>query len=227
MDEEVEEMEKMNKFNKYLYVFIFSVITVLVFLLNIEECSIFYLNSNNWVVNFFNEINHSLVKFDIIYVSLWIFILYFYSNVYFDGSKYGIKKIVCIITSFIFTLITVTGKAYNLNNNLDILYSSSGQIFKTIIYVLGYYLIYYAILKKVSSVKLGKLFNGVKCVDDGNLVDDIVIENKKLNHKNENILDLNGKKSSRNVKKIINNNVNDLVLDKKVKGKKNTKKKSQ
>lgn len=181
-------MDRMNKFNKYLYVFIFSVITVLVFLLNIEKCSIFYLDSNNWIVNFFKEINYSLVKFDIIYVSLWIFILYFYSNVYFDGSKFDRKKIVCIIISIIFTLITVVGKAYNLGNNLDILYSSIGQVFKTIIYLFGYYLIYYAILKKISSFKLGKLFNSFKNVDDNNLTvegmgDDLGLKNKKNSKK--------------------------------------------
>lgn len=144
----------MEKFNKYLYIFIFSVLTLLVFILKIEECSEYYLFHNNVIVNFFSELYYSLEGFDIIYVSLYIFILYFYSKVYFDDKIQYKNKTISIVLSIIFSIITVIGKSYSMNNTLNILYSSPGQVFKTIVYLLGYYLIYYSILKKVLNINI-------------------------------------------------------------------------
>ena len=146
----------MEKFNRYLYIFIFSMISLLVFILQMEPCSSFYLNNNNAIVNFFSEIYYSLEKFDIIYVSLYIFILYFYSKVYFDNQPYENKNL-GIIFAFIFSIITVVSKSFNLNNYLVNLISSPGQVCKTIIYLLGYYLIYYALLKKVLTFKFSSI----------------------------------------------------------------------
>ena len=100
------------------------------------------------------ELEGSLNKFDIIYVTLWLFIVYFYFNVYFDGKKYSKRNIFCTIISIIFTIITMLGKSYSISNSLNSLYSSSAQIFKTVIFSFGYYLIYYAFLKKIFNFKI-------------------------------------------------------------------------
>lgn len=146
----------MNKFNKYLYIFIFSILSILVFVMNVNECSSVYLN-NNWIVNFFSEIYYSLKPFDILYVTLYIFILYFYSNVYFDDKKKYKNKIISMIIAIIFSIVTLVGKTYMGNISLNILFSSLGQIFKTIVYISGYYLIYYAIIKMILNIKISNI----------------------------------------------------------------------
>ena len=146
----------MRKFNKYLYVFIFSILSLSVFILKIDECASYYLNNANPIVNLFSEIFYSLEQFDVIYVTLYIFIIYFYSKVYFDYDNKYKNIVVSVIFSIIFSIITVIGNSYRINNTLNLLYSSPGQIFKTIVYLLGYYLIYYAIIKKVLNIKIEK-----------------------------------------------------------------------
>lgn len=147
-------MSKTYKFNKYLYAFIFSVISILVFIVEFKTYNSIYTTSNSSFVNFLTELFNSFKKFDIIYVTLWIFILYFYLNVYFDGKKYDKKSVVCTVIAVIFTVLTIIAKSYGIDNTLETIYESSTQIFKTVIFAFGYYLIYYAISKKLFNIKL-------------------------------------------------------------------------
>lgn len=147
-------MSKIYKFNKYLYTFIFSIISMSIFIIDFKPYLTYFPNNNNEIVNFVTEFEHSLEAFDIIYVTLWFFILYFYFNVYFDNEKHGKKKLIYIIGAIIFTVVTILGKSYMMSNSLVYLYSSPMQIFKTVIFSFGYYLIYYALLKKILNIKI-------------------------------------------------------------------------
>lgn len=149
-------MSKMQKFNKFLYAFIFSVLSMFVFVLEFKTYNSIYTASDSAVVNFFIEFYRSLKSFDIVYVTLWIFILYFYFNVYFNDIKYSKKSFIYTVIAIIFSLITIMGKSYGIDNTLKTIYENSVQIFKTILLFFGYYLIYYAILKKLFNFKLEK-----------------------------------------------------------------------
>ena len=153
-------MSKAYKFNKYLYTFIFSIISMSVFIIDFKPYLTYFPENNPVIVNFVTEFEHSLKGFDVIYVTLWIFILYFYFNVYFDGKNYGKKKLIYIIGAIIFTVVTILGKSFSMSNSLTYLTSSHMQIFKTIIFSFGYYLIYYALLKKILNIKID--FKNVK-----------------------------------------------------------------
>ena len=143
----------MYKFNKYLYTFIFSIISVLVFLIDYKMCDAIHLSNDDLFVNFFIEIYQSIKNFDIIYVALWVFVFYFYYDLYFDGKKYSKINFIWIGMAIFFSIFTVIGNSYLIDNTLNTLYSSLAQIFKTIIFLLGYYLIYYAIIKKIFTIK--------------------------------------------------------------------------
>lgn len=104
-------------------------------------------------ITFFEEFSHSLREYDVIYLLFFAFIYYFYLSVYFKENNDKKYCKLCIIFSIIFTFITIIGKSYIIDNTLNNLYLSSVQIVKTIIYILGYYLAYYAITKKIVSFK--------------------------------------------------------------------------
>ena len=97
-------MNKLYKFNKYLYLFLFTVITMLVFLIRFEFNDMSSLVNSNYLSSFFAELNLSFKDYDIIYVTLLVFILYFYNSVYFNGSKYTKKSIIMTIVSFLISI---------------------------------------------------------------------------------------------------------------------------
>lgn len=147
-------MNKMNKFNKGLYSFIFSIISMSVFIMKFEAYNPIFIKGDNALMNFITEFEYALKGFDVIYVTMWFFMLYFYFKVYLDGEKFNKKKLFCMITSIVLAIVTILGKSYSLSNSLEPLYSSSMQVFKTVVFSLGYYLIYYALLKKLLSIKI-------------------------------------------------------------------------
>lgn len=155
-----EMMNKFNKFNKYLYTIVFSMITVLVFLIDFKAYEPIYLTSDVAHVNFLAEIYFSISGFDIIHVILWLFIAYCYYNIYFCSEKYDKKRsIVYIVLSLFFTILTIVSKSYSIDNTLNTLYSSNAQILKTFIYFVGFYLMYYAIIKMFVTFRLdGNVF---------------------------------------------------------------------
>ena len=145
-------MNKLYKFNKYLYLFLFTVITMLVFLIRFEFNDMSSLVNSNYLSSFFAELNLSFKDYDIIYVTLLVFILYFYNSVYFNGSKYTKKSIIMTIVSFLISIFTVLCKSYVIDGTLRNIYLSDVQIFKSIIFLLGYWIIYYSIIKKIFSI---------------------------------------------------------------------------
>lgn len=144
---------KMDIFNKYLYVFIFSVISTLVFIVDFAPVDRAFLVDGNVIYRFLTEIFISIDNYNGISVILWIFIFYFYFNVYFNGEKDKKKNLFLIIISIVFSIFTIVSKCYVLDNTLNAIYSSSVQIIKTVIFFVGYIIIYYALLKKFLSFK--------------------------------------------------------------------------
>ena len=147
-------MSKIYKFNRVLYTFIFSVISMSVFIINFRPYLTYFPENNSAIVNFVNEFEYSVQGFDIIYLTLWFFMMYFYFNVFFDGKKHGKKKLIYIFGSIILTIVTILGKSFMMSNSLEYLFSSHMQMFKTVIFSIGYYLIYYALLKKILNIKI-------------------------------------------------------------------------
>lgn len=145
-------MNKLYKFNKYLYLFLFTVITMLVFLIRYKFNDMSSFVNSNYLSSFFAELNSSFKDYDIIYVTLFVFILYFYNSIYFNGSKYTKKNMIMTIVSFLISIFTVLCKSYVIDGTLRNIYISDVQIFKSIIFLLGYWIIYYAIIKKLFSI---------------------------------------------------------------------------
>lgn len=149
----VIEMNKWNKFNKYFYTIIFSIISLSVFIMKLEAYNPVFLTSTDPLVNFFTEFEYAFKSYDILYVAIWILLLYFYFHIYLDGNKYTKKSLLCTIIAIIFSVITIVSKSFKIDDSLNLLNSSVMQMFKTGIFFFGYYFIYYAIIKKILSIK--------------------------------------------------------------------------
>lgn len=145
---------KISIFNKYLYSFIFSMISALVFIVDYSPVNSVFLTDDNVFYNFFTEIYISLDNYNGISVILWIFIFYFYFNVYFDDKNNRKRNLILSIFAIIFSIFTIVCKSYVFDNTLSSIYSSSIQIIKTIVFFVGYFLIYFALLKKISTLNL-------------------------------------------------------------------------
>jgi len=150
-------MTKIYKLNKIIYTIIFSMITILVFLIEFRYQELIYDPGENPLIKFLYNLEFSFKSFDIMYVTLWAFIGYFYYNTYFDGKKYNKKNLTYTILAVIFTILTLIGKSYLIDYTLSSLYKHNIQIFKTVVFALGYYLMYYAIKKKVSNIKFDNI----------------------------------------------------------------------
>ena len=147
-------MNKVSVFNRYLYALIFSMISTLVFIVDFAPVNPTYLVEDIAIYRFFTEINISLDSYNGISVILWIFIFYFYFNTYFDGDRNKKKNIFFVLMAVLTSIFTIICKSYSYDNTLNVIYSSSVQIFKTIVFFVGYILIYYALFKKISTLKL-------------------------------------------------------------------------
>ena len=140
-------------FNKYVYSFIFSIISTLLFVVDFTPVNPAFLAEDNVIYNFLTEIYIAVDSYNGISVILWFLIFYFYLNVYFDGEKYKKKNLFLTIIAIIVSIFTIVCKSYTIDNTLNAIYSSSVQIVKTIVFFVGYIMIYYALLKKVSTLK--------------------------------------------------------------------------
>ena len=88
-------MNKINKFYKILYSCVFSILSLSVFTMKFEAYNPIFLKNTTGMMRFIREFEYAFKGFDIIYVTLWFLILYFYYKVYFDGEKFNKKKLLC------------------------------------------------------------------------------------------------------------------------------------
>jgi len=149
---------KLEKINKIIYTIIFTSITMLVFVMFINQQNISFYSDNSSLYKFAMEIYLSLKVFDVAYVALFAFIYYFYYHIYFDGNKLNLRSLFNICLAILLTFIVMTGKAYKLDNTLGLIFNTKAQMVKCGLLSIGYYLIFYAVLKKLSLLKLDKFF---------------------------------------------------------------------
>lgn len=147
-------MKKVIKLNKIIYTLIFAILSTLVFTLNIARPNMAFYANDNILYQYATEVWLSFKEFDTAYVTLFIFIYYAYYNIYFDGTKLSGKNFINSSIAIILTTITLIGKSYKIDNTLNTIVESTPQIIKFIILSFGYYFIFYAIIKKITSIKI-------------------------------------------------------------------------
>ena len=147
-------MNKITQLNKVLYVLIFTVATMLVFVVNINQQDISFYSQSSPTYQFFLELYLSVQNFDIIYVTLGIFIYYTYYHIYFDGKKLTKESFINSAIAVLLTFIIIIGKSYKVDNTLGTIFNTKAQIVKCIFLGIGYYFMFYALLKKICQLKL-------------------------------------------------------------------------
>ncbi len=141
---------KESRFKKFLYPFLFAGLSLNVFLINVDSVKVV-----EGIGSFWNLFLESILPLEGKY--LWIFFLmyYFYYHIYFDGEKINKGN---VVLSCIFSFCTIMGLCYStVSSSLGILFSSLVQIYKFVLLFVGYYVIYYAILKWVTRLKFNRI----------------------------------------------------------------------
>ena len=129
-------------FSLHIFIFDIEVIT-----LDGSDMSLFY--------QFFQGLFLSMKPFNFKLILIFILFYCFFYKAYFSESK---KNNFYRLLSFIFSLITIVGLVYStLASSLKILFCSFLQIYKFLTLFFGYYIIYYAILKRLSTIDIGKI----------------------------------------------------------------------
>lgn len=147
-------MKRITKLNKIIYTLIFASLSLLVFIMSIEEVNMDFYKHYSKIYQFYHAISFSLKDFDIMYVTLGIFIYYAYYNIYFDDKKLNYKNLINCLIAILLTFLTIVGKNYKIDNTLGMIFNTKAQIVKCLLLSLGYYFIYYAITKKATSIKI-------------------------------------------------------------------------
>ena len=147
---------KISKFNKIIYTVIFTALAMLVFMLNISIQDMNYYSELSSIQQFFIALNLSFNDFDIIYVALGLFIFNYFYKIYFNDVKFNKKSIINMIISFLLSVFILISKSYKINNTLETLHSTPAQVVKSLLLLIGYFLIIYAVLKHISNLKLVK-----------------------------------------------------------------------
>ena len=147
-------MKKLEKINKILYTIILTSFTTLVFVVNIARPNMSFYASQSKNYQLATEIWLSVKDFDVIYVTMAIFVFYAYYRIYFNGEKLGKKCLINSIIAVILSAITIIGKSYKIDNTLSTIFGTTSQLVKCILLAIGYYFMFYAILKAISSIKI-------------------------------------------------------------------------
>ena len=147
-------MKKLEKINKILYTIILTSFTTLVFVVNIARPNMSFYASQSKSYQLATEIWLSVKDFDVIYVTMAIFVFYAYYRIYFNGEKLGKKSLINSIIAVILSAITIIGKSYKIDNTLSTIFGTTSQLVKCILLAIGYYFMFYAILKAISSIKI-------------------------------------------------------------------------
>ena len=140
--------------NNLLFVIFTSIFATFPFIINLNIPTNSFFANQSRLYKFLQCIYSSLEPVDLKWGLYFFFIFYFFYNAF----KEEITKeqtIVGILISLLFTTITMIGKAFAINNNkLNILYNPSYQILKTFLISIGYFLIYYALYRKIIKLNI-------------------------------------------------------------------------
>lgn len=150
-------MNKLYKINKYIYAFLLSIITILSLVLEynvILEGEI--IKTNNILVDIYIELYFSLKEFDVIYITLWGLIFYFYLQVYFNNKNTKKQLIISSVIAIILSIITTYLKINRSTIYYEPIFSNFVNVLKILLYLTGYYLIFNAIIRKITSINIMK-----------------------------------------------------------------------
>lgn len=157
---------KYNRVKHLFYIFLLTGLSMNVFLVAIDPVSVV----EGGHKTFWELFLPSVSPLEGNMVLIMFLIYYFYYSTYFDGKK------ICrwnVILSSVASFCTIMGLCYfTMDSSLGILFSSVVQVYKFILLFVGYYVIYYAILKRVSRVEFNMIVLKEKAVE--------VVSNKKV-----------------------------------------------
>ena len=142
-----------NNLSKIFCIFIFTCISLHIFVLNLNVLNINYSGDNNLFYNFYFNLWLSIKNFDISWIILGIFIYDFYYHSYFVDGVWKVNKILIISVSIILSIITLVLISIYYYHDLQILYYSYIQIYKCSLVGIGYYFIIFSILKRIFFIK--------------------------------------------------------------------------
>lgn len=158
-----------NKFNVGMIILngIMSIFASMVFLINFEISKGIFFKNDNVIYKFLVEFHNSINNFNVSYFLLFIFIFYFFWNMYFVKKTDKSKKIFSIWLSVILVFITIIGRSLAIDNSLNTIFYNNVQIFKAILLFIGYFLLYLACILGLLSIDFSS-FNGKK--EDGKIL---------------------------------------------------------
>lgn len=150
-------MQKIQQINQKIYSFIFSCISILTIVLEynvvikpeFEKFDV--LNSSALMQLYF-----SLREFDVIYITLWGLIFYFYLQVYFNNKNTKKQLIISSVIAIILSIITTYLKINRSTIYYEPIFSNFVNVLKILLYLTGYYLIFNAIIRKITSINIMK-----------------------------------------------------------------------
>jgi hypothetical protein len=133
---------------RYFGIFILSLLSLHVFLLNFASADTELFSDINIVIRNFLELKMSLNTLNINYLFLFIFIFNFYNNIYFKDYKVDIFK---VVLAFILSISEIIFLSFSNCNSVCCIYSTPIQLYKAFSIFIGYFLLVYAILVRISN----------------------------------------------------------------------------
>lgn len=134
------------KYIKIILLIVLAFLSICVLCINLNEVNVSNLSAQSRLAKFFEKCIESFEGNNVAYVPIFIALYYFYSKTYFDGKK--INK-VSVILSIFFSVMMVLGYSYKTTNSWDLIFGSGFQLMKSIIVMLGYYTMFYIVIKKL------------------------------------------------------------------------------
>ena len=138
----LKEGNDMNRVIKSIIILLFTILTLMIFSINISP---WYITDSK---NILNELLCIIKNFDIGLTIIGVFVFYFYYQIYFDNEKFTKKNILIIIISIILSIIIVISKILQIDPIGEKTFTSFTHFLRSLIMFSGYYLMFYAIIKK-------------------------------------------------------------------------------
>lgn len=154
-------MKKEIYFWKVVYIFLLTMVSLHIFVLNLEIQTPSFFAIENEVYKFNLTFWSALDGLHSTWIVLGIFIFYFYYHTYFIEKKFKRREVFLSILAMIISVVILVLKSFDYYNNLDMIFSSSVQLFKCFLVGMGYYFMIYAILKWLFSFGM-RFFRGEK-----------------------------------------------------------------
>ena len=145
-------MKKKDILIQKMYYMFFTYLSMHIYLIDIDKHTV----GNKFLQSLFLETSSILNKIDIRLIIIAILTYKFYKSVFEKNLKINSFY---LKMSIMFTIITIIGKCYsNLSSTITILWNSPIQLYKSTILIISYTIIYYAIIKKIASIKIDSIF---------------------------------------------------------------------